>query len=89
MLKVNPEDRPNINEVIERLKEIAEAQGINIKQPLSFRRMAYATPPGELYMINKKKLSMNCKFFSDFYTFSKMFRTKFFIVHLIMFLDLS
>lgn len=34
MFKVNPVDRPNINEVIERLEEIGEARNVRLTEPL-------------------------------------------------------
>ncbi|PVD23615.1 hypothetical protein C0Q70_16888 [Pomacea canaliculata] len=37
MLKVNPVERPNISDVIDRLHEISEAKGVGLREPLSFR----------------------------------------------------
>ncbi|XP_012944616.1 cyclin-G-associated kinase [Aplysia californica] len=45
MLRVNPEERPGINDIIDRLHEIAQAKDVNLREPLSFPKMAYATPP--------------------------------------------
>ncbi len=35
MFKVDPRERPNINEIIERLQEIAVARNVNLKAPLT------------------------------------------------------
>lgn len=35
MLKVNPNDRPNINDVLDRLQEVAAARNVNLKTPLN------------------------------------------------------
>ena len=35
MFKVDPRDRPNINEVVARLQEIAVARNANLKTPLN------------------------------------------------------
>ena len=35
MFKVDPRERPNINEVVARLQEIAVARNVNLKGPLS------------------------------------------------------
>ncbi|RUS92097.1 hypothetical protein EGW08_000121 [Elysia chlorotica] len=45
MLTVNPEDRPNINDIIDRLQEIAQAREINLREPLKFAKMPYKSPP--------------------------------------------
>ncbi|GFR85921.1 cyclin-G-associated kinase-like, partial [Elysia marginata] len=45
MLTVNPEDRPNINDILDRLQEIAQARQINLRDPLKFAKMAYKSPP--------------------------------------------
>lgn len=34
MLQVNPNDRPTINDIIDRIKEIAVAQNVNLKGTL-------------------------------------------------------
>jgi hypothetical protein len=34
MFKVNPVDRPNINEVIDRLEEIGQARNVRLTEPL-------------------------------------------------------
>lgn len=36
MLQINPEDRPTISEVVQRLEEISEARHINLTGPLKF-----------------------------------------------------
>ncbi|KAK7502233.1 hypothetical protein BaRGS_00006597 [Batillaria attramentaria] len=43
MLKVNPEERPTINDVMDRLNEIAAARGVNLREPLNFGRDVPAT----------------------------------------------
>ena len=35
MFKVDPRERPNINEVLARLQEIAAARNVNLKAPLN------------------------------------------------------
>ena len=35
MFKVDPRERPNINEVVARLQEIAVARNVNLKAPLN------------------------------------------------------
>ena len=35
MLCVNPNDRPNISDVLDRLQEVAAARNINLKTPLN------------------------------------------------------
>ncbi|KAI8787018.1 cyclin-G-associated kinase isoform X1 [Biomphalaria glabrata] len=40
MLNVNPEDRPLISDILERLQEIAQAKDINLKEPLRFQTMS-------------------------------------------------
>lgn len=35
MFKVDPTERPNINEVVSRLQEIAVARNVNLKSPLN------------------------------------------------------
>ena len=47
MLTVNPEDRPNINDILDRLQEIAQARQINLREPLKFAKMSYKSPPGK------------------------------------------
>ncbi|CAG5134697.1 unnamed protein product, partial [Candidula unifasciata] len=44
MLQVNPEDRPTISDVLDRLQEIAQAKNISLKQPLNFPSMSYQSP---------------------------------------------
>ncbi|XP_059173806.1 cyclin-G-associated kinase-like [Physella acuta] len=45
MLTVNPEDRPTINDILDRLQEIAQARSISLKEPLMFVKMAHQSPP--------------------------------------------
>ncbi|GFN87115.1 cyclin-g-associated kinase-like, partial [Plakobranchus ocellatus] len=45
MLTVNPEDRPTVNDILDRLQEIAQAREINLREPLKFAKMAYKSPP--------------------------------------------
>ncbi|BFY99570.1 hypothetical protein BsWGS_02610 [Bradybaena similaris] len=45
MLQVNPKDRPTINDIIDRLREIAQAKNTSLKEPLSFPRMSCQSPP--------------------------------------------
>lgn len=47
MLTVNPEDRPTINDILDRLQEIAQARSISLKEPLMFVKMAQQSPPGQ------------------------------------------
>ncbi|CAC5379615.1 GAK [Mytilus coruscus] len=44
MLQVNPNDRPNITDVLDRLQEVAAARNINLKTPLNITEGIYATP---------------------------------------------
>lgn len=45
MLTVNPEDRPTINDILDRLQEISQARQINLRDPLKFAKMACKSPP--------------------------------------------
>ncbi|KAH9489463.1 hypothetical protein Btru_046281 [Bulinus truncatus] len=44
MLTVNPDDRPVITDILERLQEIAQVKDINLKEPLIFQRMFQNSP---------------------------------------------
>lgn len=45
MLKVNPEERPTVNDIVDRLHEIASAQGVNLREPLGFTPEAQSSTP--------------------------------------------
>ncbi|KAK7100826.1 cyclin-G-associated kinase-like [Littorina saxatilis] len=45
MLKVNPAERPTINDIIDRLHEIASARGVNLREPLGLSPEAPAYAP--------------------------------------------
>ncbi|KAL8622464.1 hypothetical protein ACOMHN_034129 [Nucella lapillus] len=45
MLKVNPEERPTINDIVDRLHEIASIQGINLREPLGFNQEVQSSTP--------------------------------------------
>ena len=52
MLKVNPVERPTINDIVDRLHEIASAKGVNLREPLGLNREMPTSAPGQL----KKKI---------------------------------
>jgi cyclin G-associated kinase len=45
MLKVNPEARPTVSDILDRLQEIAKARNVNLKEPLNFPGMIFQSPP--------------------------------------------
>ncbi|CAL1529543.1 unnamed protein product [Lymnaea stagnalis] len=45
MLTVDPVGRPGINDILERLQEIAQVKDINLKEPLRFQAMAQQISP--------------------------------------------
>jgi hypothetical protein len=52
MLKVNPTERPTINDVVDRLEEIAQAKKISLREPLGLKR-ELPVAPGELQCIHQ------------------------------------
>ena len=48
MLKVNPVERPTINDIVDRLHEIASAKGVNLREPLGLNREMPTSAPGQL-----------------------------------------
>ena len=46
MLKVNPVERPTINDIVDRLHEIASAKGVNLREPLGLNRDMPTSAPG-------------------------------------------
>ena len=50
MLKVNPEERPTINDIVDRLHEIASVKGVNLREPLGLNKETPTSAPGETEM---------------------------------------
>ena len=44
MFRVDPRERPNINDVIERLQEIAAARNVSLKEPLPASLLSHSIP---------------------------------------------
>ena len=44
MFRVDPRERPNINDVVERLQEIAAARNVNLKDPLPHSLLSQSIP---------------------------------------------
>lgn len=53
MLKVNPKERPTINDVMDRLHEIASAKGVNLRDPLGLKREVPFSAPGKILLKSK------------------------------------
>ncbi|XP_076440781.1 cyclin-G-associated kinase-like [Babylonia areolata] len=45
MLKVNPEERPTINDIVDRIHEIASARGLNLREPLGLSQEVPLSTP--------------------------------------------
>lgn len=47
MFLVDPRDRPTVNDILERLQEIAAARNVNLKEPLDFGQNMTAPAPAQ------------------------------------------
>lgn len=69
-LQLNPDDRPTVNDILDRLKEIAEARQIKLDTPLKLGQPVGSHPSSPGYFLN---INFFDRMFSIFCVYDKYF----------------